>query len=275
MSVTSVIGVVVGMTYVYFFFSLIASGLNEWYARLRNLRGNALESFLPDLTASKGGGRLGASLIAHPLIAALCNGDRFPSYLSPSHFALALIDLAIDVVPPTAPGVMPRVSARHHIRGKGIPLTREERRVVRTLISGETNIRSVQVRIEKWFTDSGERLSGEYKRSVYLNLLVISIAVSFLFGVDSIGLLRAFYGDAALRQSVSEAARAATSTTASLPPLPLGWAGAGHGWWFAGCAITALALTLGAPFWFDLLGRLVNLRQTGEPQAAPGGAFHG
>jgi hypothetical protein len=31
-----------------------------------------------------------------------------------------------------------------------------------------------------------------------------------------------------------------------------------------GCAMTALAVSLGAPFWFDLLGRLVNLRATGE-----------
>jgi hypothetical protein len=29
--------------------------------------------------------------------------------------------------------------------------------------------------------------------------------------------------------------------------------------------LTTLALSLGAPFWFDLLGKLVNLRQTGIP----------
>jgi len=35
----------------------------------------------------------------------------------------------------------------------------------------------------------------------------------------------------------------------------------------AGCFMTALAVSLGAPFWFDLLGRLVNLRATGEKPA--------
>jgi hypothetical protein len=41
--------------------------------------------------------------------------------------------------------------------------------------------------------------------------------------------------------------------------------------------MTALAVSLGAPFWFDLLGRLVNLRATGarpskaaKPAAAAG-----
>jgi len=34
-----------------------------------------------------------------------------------------------------------------------------------------------------------------------------------------------------------------------------------------GCAMTALAVSLGAPFWFDLFGRLVNLRATGAKPA--------
>jgi hypothetical protein len=42
-----------------------------------------------------------------------------------------------------------------------------------------------------------------------------------------------------------------------------------------GCLMTALAVSLGAPFWFDSLGRLVNLRATGARPAraaTPGGA---
>ncbi|WP_250285785.1 MULTISPECIES: hypothetical protein [unclassified Frankia] len=65
--------------------------------------------------------------------------------------------------------------------------------------------------------------------------------------------------------------------------LPLGWAGAGSdnagpravpddvGGWavkILGWLFTTLALSLGAPFWFDLLGRLVNMRSTG-PKPVP------
>jgi hypothetical protein len=32
-----------------------------------------------------------------------------------------------------------------------------------------------------------------------------------------------------------------------------------------GLSLTAFAVSLGAPFWFDLLNRLVNLRATGKP----------
>ena len=42
----------------------------------------------------------------------------------------------------------------------------------------------------------------------------------------------------------------------------------GKWWWFDnwynfwGCLITALAMSLGAPFWFDLLSRLVQLKSS-------------
>jgi len=38
----------------------------------------------------------------------------------------------------------------------------------------------------------------------------------------------------------------------------------GQDWtWFFGWLITALSISLGAPFWFDLLSKLVKLRGTG------------
>lgn len=45
------------------------------------------------------------------------------------------------------------------------------------------------------------------------------------------------------------------------------------GWWFShvlGWLLTAVLLMLGAPFWFDVLGKLVNLRAGGpRPKPAP------
>ncbi|MFL5780153.1 MAG: hypothetical protein ACJ760_02465 [Thermoleophilaceae bacterium] len=53
--------------------------------------------------------------------------------------------------------------------------------------------------------------------------------------------------------------------------LPLGWSAANRPGSFkdwaskiAGLLITATALSFGAPFWFDVLGRVANLRGTGE-----------
>ncbi len=53
--------------------------------------------------------------------------------------------------------------------------------------------------------------------------------------------------------------------------LPLGWAGENtpdDAWGSLGKAlgllVTAFAITLGAPFWFDLLGKFARLRATGK-----------
>jgi hypothetical protein len=59
--------------------------------------------------------------------------------------------------------------------------------------------------------------------------------------------------------------------------FPIGWGElpeGGGGWLLKilGCLWTGLALSLGAPFWFDLLQKFVNLRAAGTkpPSNAPG-----
>jgi len=76
--------------------------------------------------------------------------------------------------------------------------------------------------------------------------------------------------------AADEAARAVRDTSSL--DLPIGWGGDGPrrvpdtvGDWLLkilGWAVATLALLLGAPFWFDLLGRLVNMRNSG-PKPAP------
>jgi len=64
--------------------------------------------------------------------------------------------------------------------------------------------------------------------------------------------------------------------------LPIGWQSMtwpkdhAYAWWFsklAGWMITVFAASLGAPFWFDMLSRIVNIRSTGpkpeEPKKPP------
>jgi hypothetical protein len=271
MPLQAVLDVIVGTAYVYFFFSLLASSINEWYARLVNRRATLLRSFMPELLSSKRDAAtdsLVAQFDKHPLIAGLKTRYAYPSYIPSMHVALALIDLAIQVTPGGA-GVAPTLAVRATINGTTTPVTPDERRLLEALIAEEHNIRVVQARIEKWFTDSAERLSGEYKRRTTVSLLLIALALSFAFGVDSITLVMRLYNDPVLREAALNAARQATPTPTTLPPMPVpfGWGQLTY-WFVPGCIITALAVTLGAPFWFDFLCRFVNLRQTGTPPGA-------
>jgi hypothetical protein len=51
----------------------------------------------------------------------------------------------------------------------------------------------------------------------------------------------------------------------TLPRDPVGWALKG-----LGLLISTAAIAQGAPFWFDLLGKLINVRMAGKKPATPG-----
>ncbi|MDT3445043.1 MULTISPECIES: hypothetical protein [unclassified Pseudofrankia] len=162
--------------------------------------------------------------------------------------------------------------------------------------------------LAQWYDAAMDRLSGWYKRRVGKFLLVYAVVLTVAFNLDAIGLTRALWQDSALRAVAVASAetRAQTSTPADADgsagerpdetkvsavrdigalQLPFGWTRAGAatdpravpdgvGDWALkalGWLVTVAALTAGAPFWFDLLGRLVNMRSTG-PKPKPAAA---
>lgn len=264
----TVLDIVIGMAYVYFFFSVLAAGLNEWYARVVRRRSKVLQSAITRLlssrhtpTNSRGAPQKQSLTLAekfhkHPLIVGLADRDEYPSYIPASTFGLVLIDLAIDAASISID--RPRV-----VNGLRKDLAADEKRVIEALISGESNIQVVQARIEKWFSDAGDRISGQYKRATYKSLLLISLLVSFACGVDTIAIVKRLYTDPVQRAIILDQAR--NVRTDPVPPeIPIGWKQASD-LWFLGIPLTSLALTFGSPFWFEFLNRFVNLRQTGKP----------
>jgi hypothetical protein len=72
-----------------------------------------------------------------------------------------------------------------------------------------------------------------------------------------------------------------THDAAQPQSLPVWWSGGPHARTFAlvaklvGLLLTALALMLGAPFWFDALSKIARLRATGAPPPASDAVRHG
>jgi hypothetical protein len=172
-----------------------------------------------------------------------------------------------------------------------------------------------QAAAEKWFDDVMDRISGWYKRRTKLILFAIGLVLVVTVNADTLVFARAFWKDQTLRDSVTAAAQQVVQTgNSDCHPtggnaaqvdfscitdavnnlkglnLPIGWPGSKHPtdprgapWWLKlfGLLITAGALTLGAPFWFDLLNKFVNFRSSGSPpqrstgtvaSGSPGGA---
>ncbi|WP_239334592.1 hypothetical protein [Frankia sp. CiP3] len=160
--------------------------------------------------------------------------------------------------------------------------------------------------LAEWYDDTMDRLSGWYKRRVTRFLFVYALLLTLVLNLDAVALTNALWENRSLRTAAVQAASTElVSATAATTPaasageaanravnavrdaaalrLPLGWSGAGvdrsdprripddtGGWALKifGWLLTALALSLGAPFWFDLLGRFVNMRSSG-PKPTP------
>ncbi|SBW19425.1 hypothetical protein FDG2_1368 [Candidatus Protofrankia californiensis] len=154
-------------------------------------------------------------------------------------------------------------------------------------------------RLSGWYKRRVQRFLIAYALLVTLLLNLDAIALTNALWQNRS--LRAAVVEAAATQVNSFAVSTSTSTSPTNTPedaanqavqairdaralhLPLGWTGAGSdsadpravpddvGGWalkILGWLFTTLALSLGAPFWFDLLGRLVNMRSTG-PKPLP------
>lgn len=261
--ISTLFDVMLGMIYIYTFFSLLCSTILEWLAQVLRLRARVLRDSIPKLLGSPAEGGVAQEIHQHPLIQGIELRPPYPTYISPKQFTLALIDVAVDV---RAAG-SPPIAVRENTRG-GVALTPHETSLVRSLLGDGMSLQMAQNNIEKWFEDSMERVAGAYKRRVSRYLFGIALAVCFGFGLDTLQVVQSLYANQPLRQAIVTAAQSESKTgSVTVPNFPVAGPKSPlkDTTYALGCLLTAVLLSLGAPLWFDLLGKLTNLRQTGVP----------
>jgi len=142
--------------------------------------------------------------------------------------------------------------------------------------------------IQKWFDDGMDQVTAWYKRRSQFIIFVLGCALAAAMNLDAITITKTLATDPAMRTALlaeaeaaskadqsqqaeaSERFKAARAQLASLG-LPIGWSKedptrqvpSGAEPWavkILGLLLTALATSLGAPFWFDLLKRVMLVR---------------
>jgi hypothetical protein len=161
----------------------------------------------------------------------------------------------------------------------------------------------VRRNIEDWYNGAMDRVSGWYKRRTQIIIAAVGLGMAVLLNIDAIGIARYLYTDQLQRSVIVARAEAAAKSDTSdskaelADPLgwirtqggiPVGWVIAPeegqsqqafqHDWrrrpgtlqsWLlkiAGLLFTTFAVSLGAPFWFDVLNRVMVVRSTVKPQ---------
>ncbi len=284
--------VAIGLIFLYSLLSLICSSLNEWVATKLKWRGKNLEKALRRMLGEDAGTKDGfnaQAVTTNNFISRLAETDSsIPSYIESGTFALAVLDVLTEG---STSGQL--VAAQQSL--DNLPTDHPAKApLTRLLIEAGGNLDRFKKSLEGWFNSMMQRTSRWYKRQVQRFLLLYAIIITLLLNVDTVLVTRVLWNDETVRAAIvaqAERVESKNGTGASFDSLvnqvedvqqlqlPLGWTTArddprwpGDSFWewiakLVGLSLTVGALTLGAPFWFDLLNKVSNLRNAGGRQA--------
>ncbi len=272
---STVLEVAIGLTFCYGTVALIVSTLQEALAAAFRLRANTLLAGVKSMLNDPRFDGLARAVYMHPLVNPHTDGTQpserdmrtRPSYIEPAHFAIALVDSLWK-----APGDFAQL-------GNAIETIPDPqvRQVMRGLYGRARDLQQFQDMLAGWFDNAMARMSGTYKRRQLLISLLLALLLAILFNIDSIHLFRTLWQQPALAAHLHDAPGALDPAVFdALMALPIGWTrfppvpDADFALQVAGWIVTASTALFGAPFWFDLMQRVVRMRSTGtRPEETP------
>ncbi len=289
---SEILEVAIGIIFFYILLSLICSAINEWISRIFSLRAKNLEKAIFKLLNDSKEKKLTKEFYSHPLIEVLAEKrwldklfkkEARPSYIPKEYFPKAFLSaLKIDDTQAFAESIA-------KIQDEKI-----KNRMLKIVSGVSDSFEEGMKYLENWFNATMERASGWYKRKVQVILLILAIVVTGFLNADTIMISKYLLQDDAMRAAIVNLAEKVSEepvsddTESSLAKLkelqtelqditlPLGWSNKENdirNWpdteggilvKILGLLLTAFAVSLGAPFWFDILSKFVKVRQTGE-----------
>jgi len=297
---SQVLEVALGLLFIYLLFSLVCSALQELVSTVMGWRAEHLERGLRQLLHGEmpGGAPVIEELLSHPRIEELTSSSKLrksrplPSYISARTFSLTLLD---TIAPPGSGEPGQDLVGRARTEVAKLQDSQFKRKLAGIIDAAGDDIGRVRLEIEHWYDDAMNRVSGWYKRKSHVWLLVFGVLVVSAWNVDTLQVVDKLWNDPTARAAVLSQADQAQNTdelekvAASYEDikalqLPVGWTGGGEDsprafpdsinvMKILGLLLTALAVSFGAPFWFDALSKLGRLRATGKPEGRrPGSA---
>lgn len=298
----AILTIVLGVVFVLLMLSLLATTIMELVAAFMKLRGKNLKKALTNMLVGmeKDGviddNSILKKFMDNPLYKQLCyqyskGSTDPPSYISPNSFQTILFDVLLDGKELKNSEVMNKISE----------LKNEDLRRILTqfLREADGNIEIFKSKVEGWFNSVMERSTGWYKRMTQKIIIIVGIGIAVVLNADTLSMYERLESNPTSLEQVVLMAESFAGKNDSVDgivetnlefeqakdqlnefivdeieslksPLGLGWKNVNmkdtpYNWAvkILGWIITALAISLGAPFWFDILKKLVNIRSSG------------
>jgi hypothetical protein len=290
--------VVIGIVFLLLLLSLLVTTIMELITSALALRGKNLEDAIANMLAN--GDKKGEyyqkftnNALYRQLSRYRPSGKkRPPSYMSPENFQSIVFQL-INREEGSVRSSIEKIENNEELKSVLLQFHDEV---------GE-DIEQFKGKIQGWYNDVMDRASGWFKRNIQIWVSCVGLAVAVIFNADTIAI---FYRLESNPQALKEIVTMAETYVAAQPaeglspntlnpsaamgqinslisqeieqaksPLGLGWNWdeiksldtVGWAVKILGWIVTALAMSLGAPFWFDLLKKLVNIRASGNKPA--------
>ncbi|MEH2092554.1 hypothetical protein [Nostoc sp.] len=154
--------------------------------------------------------------------------------------------------------------------------------------------------VETWFDRSMDRASGVYKRNAKGVAILIGISIAFLTNTDTFHLIKRLSEDSVIRSTIAQsasqridyindpAARRDIEKLLGNASIPIGWQNINQQFelldttksnqvyirisqvikLICGWVVSGFAIAMGAPFWFDILNKVINVRNAGPKPVA-------
>jgi len=301
---SALLDVAIGMVFVFLLLSLICSAFNELLeTRLKNRAGD-LEKGIKGLLGANTGlvDKLYSHGLIFSLFrgtyAEAAKNKTLPSYIPSKDFANAVA----SILGPAGGNIPSAADIRNSINQ--IPNDQVKSALLTLLNDANDDLETFRAGLEAWFNSAMDRVSGWYKRRAHVIIFACAFLIAVAMNVNSIALAQDLWTNQAKREALvgaaqgyldkhpaSAATNSSTTTTTPQPDLdqglkadikalsdtnvPIGWSheglqnmdsrpmmwlGALLGWF-----LTACAASLGAPFWFDVLGKFIVVRSSIKP----------
>lgn len=263
---STVLEVAVGLTFCYAAVALIVSTVQEALAAAFRLRARTLLGAVKTMLNDPRFTQLARAIYTHALVnphddaraASSAAVGAKPSFIEPAHFAIALVDTIASI-----PGDFAQLG--RDIDALDDPQLRHVLQGIYRRAQGDMAV--FQLALAGWFDSAMQRVTAAYTRSAMLISFLLSLLLAVLFNIDSIHLFRALWQHPALAAQLAAAPEAMhANAVEALWRLPIGWQqfpprlDSAFALNVAGWLLTASTALFGAPFWFDLMRKTVQLR---------------
>jgi len=295
MDINVIVQVAIGIIFVWIILAVITSQLQDWIASALSWRASMLEETIKHML---GDPNLKNRFYNHPLIKGLHthDGKRKPGGIPEDKFALVLFEevmnsgVSVTDVKDTFDKLKKNVTALKAMEA-GTEL-KEFATSLDTLLIGiedkageaADKINEARMRVEGWFNNSMERLGGAYRRRMQMVAIIVGIVVAAALNADTAFIASRLWSDPVLRETVvaqagqlqqsgvenpngqqPPSAEEIMKTAEQLSALPIGWSANNlpqdaNGWAskIFGILLSGMAAAQGAPYWFDLMRKLVS-----------------